>query len=292
MNRQRGEGDSTMVDLRTVSQLAIATLGSVALWGALTYLCRHFLLQWITSSVQHSFDVKLEEVRASNDRELKHLSSALDAQQSLVASAFLEARRASNERRLIAVQTVWDALMEFHREVPTVVATTDIVTTELYPKFFKAPAIQANIPSFLEVGTSITRSIVTSGLPVEKARLMCGEYLYALFFGYRALLGSIALDLAISSEKGAFQPWWNNEHILALLRSTLSPEEFEEFAGLHVGCYTWVTQNLERKFLLAAEEIIDGRRAATDAFDQARAILTAAKNLKVGEQTGPSVVKL
>jgi hypothetical protein len=53
----------------------------------------------------------------------------------------------------------------------------------------------------------------------------------------------------------------------------------KEFEGLRVGRYTWVTQNLERKFLGVAEEIIDGRRAASEAFEQARQILAAARNL-------------
>jgi hypothetical protein len=73
------------------------------------------------------------------------------------------------------------------------------------------------------------------------------------------------------------------DHIVNLLKSTLTGEEFAEFGGLKIGHYTWVTSNIEGKFLKAAEEIIDGQRAATDAFEQAREILTAAKVLKQDE---------
>jgi hypothetical protein len=156
---------------------------------------------------------------------------------------------------------------------------TDMLTNELYSDFLKHPTVDATIPNFLEIGPQILNYEADWALPVEKARLMCGEFLYALFFAYRALVGSITLDLSLSREKGVFQPWWNNEHIQSLLRSALLPEEVKEFTGLVVGRFTWLTRILERKFLFAAEEIIDGRRAATDAFDQANSILAAAQDL-------------
>ena len=71
---------------------------------------------------------------------------------------------------------------------------TDILTTETYSKFFRTPTVYEIIPSFLKLGPEILSYDADWALPVEKARLMCGEYLYALFFGYRALVGSIALD--------------------------------------------------------------------------------------------------
>jgi hypothetical protein len=170
-------------------------------------------------------------------------------------------------------------MMEVHFGAPPVVATTDILTTpEMYRKFFNSPA-KDTIPTFLEAAKSQLGFQTAWGLPVEKARLLCGEYLYALFFAYRAFIGSIALHLAMGRDSGEFQSWWEFDHIRDLLKSTLTEEEFDEFQELKINRYTWVTRNFESKFLRAAQEIIDGRRAATDAFEQATEILAAAKNL-------------
>jgi hypothetical protein len=276
------------MDLSRLQNWLVSALSSTALLALLAFFCRNLIAQWITSSVRYSYDEKLEKLKAHNERELERLRGALDAQQNLVSSAFLEARRASNERRLSAIQTVWDGMMEVSANAPPCVVTTDVLTTELYAKVFKTEAIKATIPNFFDLALLTAQFNAGWGLPVEKARLMSGEYLYALFWAYRAFVGSIGFHLAISRDKGEFKPWWEYDHILNLLGSALSPEELKEFEGLRVGRYTWVTQNLERKFLGAAEEIIDGRRAASEAFEQARPILTAAKNLMNEEKkSGP-----
>jgi hypothetical protein len=79
------------------------TLGSISF---IVFLLRDSIRQWVTVSIRHSYDRKLEEFRAENERALKQFGSALETQQDLVSTAFLEARRASNERRLNTIQTV------------------------------------------------------------------------------------------------------------------------------------------------------------------------------------------
>jgi hypothetical protein len=81
--------------------------------------------------------------------------------------------------------------------------------------------------------------------------------------------------LANCKEKGQFEPWWQYHHVLDILKALLTEEEWHEFNALTREKYSWVIQNVESKFLVAAEEIIDGRRAASEAFDQAREILSA-----------------
>jgi hypothetical protein len=57
----------------------------------------------------------------------------------------------------------------------------------------------------------------------------------------------------------------------------LDDEEWNEFEQMGTGRYMWVIRNLEDKFLRWAEDIMDGRKAATDAFEQAREIVRAAR---------------
>jgi hypothetical protein len=169
--------------------------------------------------------------------------------------------------------------VQVYFDTPAVVAMTDIPTTsEVYRKLFNSDAMKATIPTFLEIGMIYAKLQATWGLPVEKARLLCGEYLHALFWTYRAFIGSVALHLANGRDTGDLQPWWEYDHTLSLLRSALDPDEFEDFEALKGGRYTWVVRNLEAKFLKAAGDIIDGRRAATDATEQALVLLAAAKD--------------
>ncbi len=110
---------------------------------------------------------------------------------------------------------------------------------------------------------------------------MSGEYLYALFKAYQAFIGSIGFHLAFGRQNGEFQPWWQYDHVLNLLRTVFTQDELEELETLTIGRYICVTQNIESKFLIAAEDILEGRRAASEAFDVARKTLGAANTPRV-----------
>jgi hypothetical protein len=177
-------------------------------------------------------------------------------------------------------KTIWDAMMQIYFNAPGVVSMTNIVTTELYAEMVSH--MRPNIPDLLTMAQQYGRPEAPINLPVEKARLLAGEYLYSLFWAYRAFIGGIALRLAACRDEGHFQPWWEDDHVRDLLRTVLTDEEFQEFTALQIGKFLWVTRTLEGKFLLAATDIVDGRRAATDAFEQAREILGAAE--AIGQQ--------
>ncbi len=250
----------------------LSTVSAAAVVAVVVFIFRHRITEWIGRSIQHSYDARLEELRAANERELKRVSSALDAQQGLVSAAFLEARRAANERRLSAIQMLWDEMIRLYFAAAPCVAMTDLLPTEYYREFFERTA--SKVPSFADIAAAIK----AQSKDVEKARLLAGEYLYAIFFAYRAFIGGIELHLVMGGEKGTFEPWWEYDHILDLLRPVLTEDEWNEFQAQRIKKYSFVVGKLEGKFLLVANEIIDGRRAAADAFEQAREILSAARS--------------
>jgi hypothetical protein len=130
-----------------------AALGSTVFLGAIVFLFRGAIVEWIRRSIQHVYDERLETLRAANEREVNRLRSALDGQQQLVSAAFLEARRASNERRLDAIQTIWDAMMQIYFNAPGVVSMTNIVTTELYAEMLSH--MRPNIPDLLTMAQQL-----------------------------------------------------------------------------------------------------------------------------------------
>jgi len=257
----------------------LTSLTSAAMMGAVVYLGRHWISQWLSRSIQFSFDQRLEVLKASHERELTLLRSALDTQQHLVSSAFLQAQSAVTERRLTAIQTLWDTMLQAYFEAPGIIAMTDILTTETYQMFFKHT--KGSVPDF----ESAARAVLVSQRPLlqsaEKARLLSGDYLYALYKAYTAFIGSIIFKLVDDREKGRFQPWWEYDHILNLLNSVLTPQEFEEFSAMRIERYSWITRKLEFKFLQMASDIIDGKHAVTDALEQATKIIAAAKSPEV-----------
>lgn len=66
--------------------------------------------------------------------------------------------------------------------------------------------------------------------------------------------------------------------MLNILKAALDEEEWKEFQALKIERYAWVVGKLENKFLKAAEDILEGSRAATYASEQATAMIAAAKS--------------
>jgi hypothetical protein len=93
-----------MHTVRSVAVILIDVFGTLAGAGVLVHLFCHTITQWITVSIQHSYDRKLKNLKAENEKALKEFSQTLETQHNLVSAAFLEARRASNERGLDAIQ--------------------------------------------------------------------------------------------------------------------------------------------------------------------------------------------
>jgi hypothetical protein len=262
--------------VQTLITVLFSVLGSTAILAVVAFLIHDSIVQSIRS-IQHRFDTKLEEVRTANERELNRFRNALDSQINLASSALLEARRASNGRRLIAIQTLWDGMMQISFNAPSWVVITDVMTTDSYQQVCERVA--PNIPRFDDLILERGRSMKSEAyLLPEKTRLLTGDYLYALFFAYRAFVGGISLKLATDRDKGRFEPWWEYDHVLGLLRPVLDEEEWNDFKQKTIGRYTWVIRTLEAKFLRWAEDIMDGRRAATEASEQAREIVNAAAN--------------
>jgi hypothetical protein len=121
---KRSQGREATIEApssKTLLLLLHWILGVLSSAGGLTllvFILRDFLKQWLTSSVQYSFDKKLEKLKANSDSELKRLEKSLETQQHLTSSAFLEARRASNDRRLDAIQSLWDLIIQIHFDAP------------------------------------------------------------------------------------------------------------------------------------------------------------------------------
>ena len=246
---------------------------NTALYGIVFLLARRFIEEWIGRSVQHRYDRLLEDQRASNEKELTQFRNVLDTQRDLVSSAFLEARRPVAEKRLAAIQRLWDAMIEINVGAHPAVGLTNLaIDTEMY----QVICAKADIPDLVTMGRQYVES--DRDHEAEKGRLLSGEYLYALFYTYRAFIGSIALKLSIDRQKADYQPWWEYDHVLSLLKPALDEEEWKEFQALTIKRYSWVVSKLEGKFLKASEDILEGSRAATYASEQATAMIAAAKS--------------
>jgi hypothetical protein len=138
-------------------------------------------------------------MRVANQKDLQLLNSTIAAQKDLISAVFLKARRASNDMRLRAIQELWNAMLQVVHGVPPIVETAaDLATTpEVYQHLLKFQSDQ--IPGVEEI---YKRTIDSEGaiiVPAEKARLLAGEYLFALHYAYNAFLRSLTTKVFLDN---------------------------------------------------------------------------------------------
>ena len=106
-----------------------SVLTSLLTSGAIVSLAIWFSKEWIStrlkSSIQHEYDQKLEslkaQLRAQSKAELVELQGAIERHNSLLAAAhtsFAEGQKAAMERKLQAVDTLWERVLQLRARLP------------------------------------------------------------------------------------------------------------------------------------------------------------------------------
>ncbi len=203
----------------------------------------------------------------------------------------MEIRKGVAERQLQAIETIWRSILTVTKTTPWLVAMTDLTLEEGYAGIIKHLASQdpnnslgpENLKNYIEETNKLSET-------AEEVRLFAGEYLYSLFYTYRAIVGRIALSLVPELQKDEkIKAWYKNPDIRQVLERVFNGSELAEFDAFSVNHYSWLRLKIESKFLEAAREIISGKEAADQGFEQAEALIAAASKLQdqTREQTKP-----
>ncbi len=259
-----------------ISIISSATV-SVAIVGTLTWLFREWISTRLKSSIQHEYDQKLEahkaRLKAENEVALLELKATIEREAALHAAArssYSEGQKVAIERKLNAFDKLWDVVMKFRNGLPAILTFVDILTVDQYIQIGSNETLRALASELSqEKITGIATDFFGS---IEIVRPYVGEYTWAIFYSYQAIILRMLLLLHWGLSDPPKLQWHYDTLIRGLMEAVLSAEEVIEFDKLQFGKVSWLQRNLEAKILSASRKVISGEEFGTDSLRQAKLI--------------------
>lgn len=115
---------------------------------------------------------------------------------------------------------------------------------------------------------------------LERVRPYVGEYLWALFSTYQAVITRIAFLIQMGEKDPKKLNWHQDNGIRQLLSSSLAKLEIAEFDAAKIGKVGWLQRNYESKILMAMQRIISGKEFGEEALKQAQDMEQKIQELK------------
>ena len=246
----------------------------------------------VKAGIEHTYQIRFEAFKASiqeaNSRSLIGFEKQLEQYETLVAYARDSAahgQRAVMERRLDAIQQLWNSLLSLNEDLPPVVGYIDLLTRDEYKKrdYRGSGRRLLSDLSMESIEDLSAKHGQVSGFPggsnagnidysIERVRPLAGEYMWSLFASYRLLALRVLFLVHESKEDKNVIVWYEDSYIREILAALLDQRETEEFDGLRLGKFSWIRDRLESKLLLAMQKTMSGEISGEQAIQQAMSI--------------------
>lgn len=273
-----------MTDL-VINILSSATVAGL-LSSALIFLARNWISERLRQSIQHEYAQKLETYRAllkaEHDIALERLrtdAAQARAIQDVATGSFLDSRRAGHQRRLQAIEELWRATLKIRESIPSIVMLQDVLLPEEYPQIFTGEKFSGSLAEITY--ERITSSMTDACRDVESNRPFVGEYLWWLFFIYRAIMGRFCVLILFGKENRDIVHWSKDGGVRQLLEAALTSHELTEIYKTSIGGFDKIQKIIETKMLNAANRIVSGKEASQLGLEQAQKIATAAAEINL-----------
>lgn len=265
--------------------LVTSVLASVGVSGAAVALLIWLSKEWIStrlkSSIQHEYDQKLESLKAQlksqSDATLVELQAAIERHNNLLVAAhssFAEGQKAAMERKLQAIDTLWGHILQLRSRLPLLLSLVEFMTVDQYKKMKDDPTI---VDLRKELSDKQISKLVDP--ETERVRPYVGEYTWAVFFSYQAVMLRIFTLLYVGRTVAEKLEWHKDSGTRQLIQAVLSTAELKEFDGTDFGKISWLKRRLESKILGAARQVISGKEFGSEALEQAELIRERAARL-------------
>lgn len=258
-----------------LATLLTSTAMSGALAASIVWIGRTWISERLRQSIQHEYDQKLaylnSELKSESEKRsiILKMSFEKEAESIRFATASISAtQRVAIERKLDALENLWEAVLEARKNVPTVLGFLDFLTVDEYKSSKENPHFQQLVGEVsIEKLVTMFNDNVGSR---ERIRPYVGEYLWALLSTYQALIARVALLLHWGTKDDEKLNWHKDAGVLQLTKAFLDSNESTEFAAVKFGKFRWLQSNVEQKILVGIEAIISGREVGDQALKQAR----------------------
>ncbi len=225
-------------------------------------------------------DINRENAKflSRHQKELEELKAQFTVEESIrkiLADSFANAQSNVFERRLNCIEELWSSFHVLRDSMPSFLTYVDILLEDEFKDWIKRDDVQ-EIFGDLSM-EKISQMIESLTGDIEKVRPFVGEYLWSLYFVYRAF--SFRLVVFIFKERQEKEPKFfkNDNGLKQILRSVLSNSEFDNFITKEIGSIQYVSTLMESKFISHVDKIVTGKSSIQEGIEQARNIMLSAE---------------
>ena len=174
----------------------------------------------------------------------------------------------------------WSTRCDFKLTHYPIIGFIDVMTVDEYKSAKDHKTFQA-----LTDELSLEKIISLVNEKIERVRPYVGEYLWAVFFSYQAIMLRILYLMHLGREDAEKIEWHKDSGTRQLMKAVLTADEITEFDKMKFSKVSWLQRRLEVKVLTAIQKIISGEKFGAESLEQAKNIQQRAANLYVDIKT-------
>lgn len=268
-----------------------APISTTALFALALWLSRNLIITRLTNSVRYEYENKLESLKADlrqNEEivkaDLKAKASQIDALRSGVLSGITSREAAIFQRRLAAVEQLWDAVISLG-PAKSVSAWMAVV------KFEPAAKEAAKNPRFREI-FSVIGSFDLNSLsnnPALRTRPFVSPIVWAYYSAYQAIIFHAVARLQMLKSGIDMVEVIDNKNVTNLVKAAL-PHQVQYIEQFGPGAFHYLLDELENNLLAAFQQMFKGDESDKDTLEKAAAIIKQSEVL-MDTNAKPGVTK-
>ena len=249
------------------------------------------------ANIQSEYNIKLEQLRSElktnetiilsalsseYNNKLERLKSELKTNETILASVLASQSKSfevAQKEIVEALKSLWQncLLMRkviFHYEF----YDKAMFEEELETLFTSSWTGNRKAPDAIKsVNISNIHQINDSGATLEKLRLFLGNTLWNYFAFYMRFTGRILYLYSKNSTENKFQHWKKDSALMGISKQILSVDEYQLILDMNMGTIQAVLEFVDQKILLEAKNILAGRIAAENIYNQAITLIALNK---------------
>lgn len=255
----------------SILDLALANLITlIPITGAVIWFLKNWMKTRIKVSIEHESKKEIEELKSKLSKETENnlevfrseVAKARDAF-NFISDSFTLGQKAANEKRLDAIQHIWNSIIEFKGFIDPKIGTIDYVTPDEMKTYCKREDFKKLINTIFETDNYE----IYHDRKIENYRLFISDYLWGLFYFQRAIKYRIAYVIECMQKEKKSGNWTEDSGLLDLLRGIFPENEVKEFKNIKFGHLNWLNKNIESKFLRESRDFIAGKVTTNEALE-------------------------
>ena len=222
------------------------------------------LIKWIG-------DIQSKKIILLLENSLTREQNIEDSVRSLLSQSFINNQTLFVEKNIKGIQELWVSFPKVRDKMPSFLVYLDVTTKDEYQSILCNSNFRSAVVDWENIKHDVIKNLNSSD--IEIIRPFVGEYLWAIFFSYRAFFLRLAILVSKDADLECPIYWKEDEGLKKIFLSIFTEIELENIYIKEVGTLSEVRLAFESKFLTHVHKITSGQVSIVNGAEMAKDIL-------------------